>query len=458
MSTSTDDWRSKYLDGLRLMESEEQRFRATEAILKRLIGRLCIACLGLSSRLDLELKKLQSAVRQETTLVQLEAIMPTLTEAVVALDEKPTTSIAASTIAAPQQSIAFELLPNESAIRASLSALLTELKRDASLTNQVFAIDEKLSRSLTTNELAPVLSTLSELVSKRIQRIERERQELEALLAQMVNRLEEISQFVADQHQNSSQALASNESFNAQLTGEFKAIGLSMETGSDLRQIRDQVRSRLDTIGKHLHDFHHRETERATAMRVRAEQMQTRMTELEAEAQKLQSQLQAEQQLSLLDGLTKVPNRIAYDKRIAEEFQRWQRFGQPTSLAVWDVDHFKQVNDTYGHRAGDRVLCNLAAHLKNYVRSTDFIARYGGEEFVVILTGTKLDDAMRLLESIRTAIDKLGFHCRGKPVVITASCGVTEFKKGDSADSAFERADKALYQAKNEGRNRCISH
>jgi len=454
MNTSTDDWRNKYLDSLRTMESEEQRFRAMEGILKRLVGRLCIACLGLSSRLDQELKKLQAAVRREVSVEELEVIMPVLTEAVVALDDK--TSSPSQSDASPASTITVQL-PNESGIRSSLSALLTELKRDDSLSNQVALIDEKLGQPLTVEQLGSLLSSLTEIVSRRILRIEREKEEAQALLAQMIDRLDEISGFVADQRQSNNQVLVSSESLNAQLTGEFKAISISVESSSDLHQIREQVRTRLDTIGQHLKEFHKRETERATAMHARAEQMQTRVAELEAEAQKLQSQLQAEQQISTIDGLTKVPNRLAYDKRIADELQRWQRFGQPTCLAVWDVDHFKQINDTYGHRAGDRVLCNLASHLKNYIRSTDFIARYGGEEFIVILAGTKLEDAVRLLETMRTTIDKLGFHYRGKPVLITASCGVTEFRRGDSAESIFERADKALYQAKKEGRNRCIS-
>jgi len=103
------------------------------------------------------------------------------------------------------------------------------------------------------------------------------------------------------------------------------------------------------------------------------------------------------------------------------------------------------------------VLCSVADYLTNHARSTDFIGRYGGEEFVIILAGTQIANALPLLEKIRTAIGKLGFHYSGQPVSVTVSCGVTELQKGDSADSAFERADKALYQAKNAGRNQCCS-
>lgn len=456
MNASTDDWRNKYLDSMRTLESEEQRFRATEAILKRLAGRLCIACLGLSSRLDQEVKKLQGILRREDVKAdELEKLFAPLADAVISLDEKSTASAAAQTVIVKEAASSMPVT-NDAQIRAALAALLVELKRDASLAKAAQTLDDQLAEPLTVERLSPMLVSLTEMVAQRIQRIERAREEAEALLAQMVTQLDEISRFVADHHQNQHQARASSDSLNAQLTGEFKAISDSVEAGSDLQQIRSQVRQRLDTIGRHLQEFRQREEQRAEAMHARNEQMQKRVAELEAEAQKLQTQLHAEQQVSLLDGLTKLPNRLAYDKRMEEEMQRSKRFGQAVCVAVWDVDHFKKVNDTYGHRAGDRVLCNVADYLKSHARSTDFIARYGGEEFVMILVGTQIDNAMALLEKIRVSIAKLGFHYRGQPVPITISCGVSELKQNDSAESVFERADKALYQAKKQGRNRCL--
>ncbi|MES1191634.1 MAG: diguanylate cyclase [Steroidobacter sp.] len=456
MNASTDDWRNKYLDSMRTLESEEQRFRATEAILKRLAGRLCIACLGLSSRLDQEVKKLQSILRREDVKAdELEKLFAPLADAVISLDEKSTASAAAQPVIVKEAASSMPVT-NDAQIRAALAALLVELKRDASLAKAAQTLDDQLAEPLTVERLSPMLVSLTEMVAQRIQRIERAREEAEALLAQMVTQLDEISRFVADHHQNQHQARASSDSLNAQLTGEVKAISDSVEAGSDLQQIRSQVRQRLDTIGRHLQEFRQREEQRAEAMHARNEQMQKRVAELEAEAQKLQTQLHAEQQVSLLDGLTKLPNRLAYDKRMEEEMQRSKRFGQAVCVAVWDVDHFKKVNDTYGHRAGDRVLCNVADYLKSHARSTDFIARYGGEEFVMILVGTQIDNAMALLEKIRVSIAKLGFHYRGQPVPITISCGVSELKQNDSAESVFERADKALYQAKKQGRNRCL--
>jgi diguanylate cyclase len=237
----------------------------------------------------------------------------------------------------------------------------------------------------------------------------------------------------------------------------MKAMGESVESAVELTQIRAQVRSRLDSIGRHLREFREREATQASTMRARNEQMHARVAELEAEATRLHDQIKDEQRLSTLDVLTKIPNRLAYEKRIEEELKRWQRFKQPTCIAVWDVDHFKRINDTYGHRAGDRVLSAVAECLAGRIRGTDFLARYGGEEFVMILCGAKLDDAMRLLDEIRIGISQLRLHFRGTPLSLTISSGVTALLEQDSSGAAFERADKALYQAKDRGRNCCVS-
>jgi diguanylate cyclase len=138
-----------------------------------------------------------------------------------------------------------------------------------------------------------------------------------------------------------------------------------------------------------------------------------------------------------------------------EEFARWSRFRQPLCIAAWDIDHFKRINDAYGHRAGDKVLRIVADTLAERLRETDFLARYGGEEFVMILPGTQADGAAQVIEAMRAAVAGLGFHFRGNPVSVTVSCGITPFRDGDSPDEAFERADKALYRAKQAGRNRC---
>ena len=458
--TDSEKWRKKYFDSLDKLDSEQQQFRALEAALKRLVSRLCTAALGQSPQLDELIRKLQAIARRETNAAELEKLTPSFTEAISTLDRP----IAMSTGSMPAHQpvkqhveATRDVVVDDTRMRASLAALVAELRRDPELIEPADVLDSRLTAPLNNAQLTDVLASLTELVGQRIQRIEGAKQEIESLLTHMVGKLDEIGQFVAEQHHNQRQSQASSETLNTQLVGEIQAMGETVESAKDLQQIREQVRSRLDSIDRHLQEFRKREATFAAAIRTRNEQMRSRITELETEAKRLNNQLQDEQRLSTIDSLTKIPNRLAYEKRVEEELHRWRRFNQPTCIAVWDVDHFKRINDTYGHRAGDRVLQAVAECFAGQLRSTDFVARYGGEEFVMILPGTQLTDATQFSDRLRAAIAQIGFHFRGSPVSITVSSGVTTFLPDDSTGAAFDRADKAMYRAKEAGRNRCVA-
>ena len=457
-ATDADGWRTKYFASLSSLEGEQKQWHALEAALKRLAGRLCTAALGQSAGLDDQIKKIQSAIRSDSSAEELDRFTPALSAAIQALDQ-----LGASPAPQPAplpgkvQAEPSPVIAGDERVRAVLATLLVELRRDADLAHQADALDAKLTGSMNADQLLEVLSSLSELVAQRIRRVESAKAEIEALLSHMVGKLDEIGRFVADHNHSQSESNASSATLSLKLVGEMKAMSDSVDSASDLQQIRWQVRSRLDSIDRHLQEYRQREDTRASAMRARNEQMRARIVELEAEAKRLHGQLKDEARISTIDTLTKVPNRLAYEKQVEDELQRWQRFKQPTCIAVADVDHFKRINDSYGHRAGDRVLRAVAACLARQIRGTDFIARYGGEEFVMILPGTRLADAAQLIEAIRTTIAALGFHFRGTPVTITISSGVTAFRPEDTSGAAFDRADKALYQAKENGRNRCVA-
>jgi diguanylate cyclase (GGDEF)-like protein len=132
--------------------------------------------------------------------------------------------------------------------------------------------------------------------------------------------------------------------------------------------------------------------------------------------------------------------------------------GPPVSLMILDVDHFKKVNDAYGHQAGDLVLANVAEVLRSCLRLGDVPARYGGEEFLVLLPGTDTTDAMRIAEHIRAAVERTEVQCPTGVLRITASLGVASVQgRGHTPSALFERADAAMYLAKNTGRNRVIA-
>jgi len=159
------------------------------------------------------------------------------------------------------------------------------------------------------------------------------------------------------------------------------------------------------------------------------------------------------------DGLTGIYNRRYLDQRLQEELDRSQRHDSPLSLLLLDIDHFKSINDTYGHLCGDYALRGIAAELRQSLRRIDILGRYGGEEFCCILPETPLEQAHNLAERCRAQIADTPFNCFDQQLKVTASIGVAGQLPDDTVDSLIKRADAALYQAKYQGRNRvcCLS-
>lgn len=160
------------------------------------------------------------------------------------------------------------------------------------------------------------------------------------------------------------------------------------------------------------------------------------------------------QELALRDGLTGLLNRRYWESCLEREFARHQRYDNPVSLVIFDIDHFKRVNDTYGHQTGDEVIRATARITSQLVRETDFAGRYGGEEFVVLLPGTTLDGAAQFAERLRSTIERQQLDYQGSPLTFTVSLGVATLADDMAGYKALlERADKALYQSKEGGRN-----
>jgi diguanylate cyclase (GGDEF)-like protein len=159
--------------------------------------------------------------------------------------------------------------------------------------------------------------------------------------------------------------------------------------------------------------------------------------------------------LSRVDALTKLWNRGYWEERFEEEWARARRSGGPVTLVMFDIDHFKRINDTYGHQIGDAALRLMAATLSELSREVDICGRYGGEEFVVILPDTNKEGAAVFCERLRLGIAARSVSGVNKEVVqFTISLGVAEFDiNGDSSRFWLQRVDKALYRAKDNGRN-----
>lgn len=186
--------------------------------------------------------------------------------------------------------------------------------------------------------------------------------------------------------------------------------------------------------------------------RVLAEQELLRAKEAAEAANQalLQANLEL-QRLATTDRLTGLGNRLAFEAAMKRETERMLRHSVPLCMLLLDIDHFKTVNDRFGHQAGDSVLVETGACLRDELRSIDSIARWGGEEFAVLLPHCDLPHAMEVAERLRTAVAQRPFERVGR---ITVSIGVTRFTPGESGDTVLRRVDEALYASKQGGRNR----
>jgi len=285
----------------------------------------------------------------------------------------------------------------------------------------------------------------------------KDRKSIESFLVEMNQNLQEMQRLVAGLLQEQSDNFQITNSFGRTLQNNILVMKQQFDASQDFETLKREIKSSINQLSSSLEQFTSSANTRQEKIHKEMKQVNARMNALEIVSEVLKERLLNERKMAMLDPLTGVHNRMAYDERIVDELERFERYKTPFVLSVWDLDRFKHINDDYGHQAGDRVLQALAEILGNSVRRVDFVARYGGEEFIVIIPNTSIAGAMNLAEKIRRQVEKMHFHHNGRQVDVTISCGLAEARSGDSVENLFKRADDALYQAKKSGRNRCIA-
>lgn len=315
---------------------------------------------------------------------------------------------------------------------------------------------QRLEAETQTADWKLLLKDVAQLINTIRTHLQNEKHEFEDFLQQVTDRLKLMDQFLQSETSQLDQAQTRGADFDQTFTQNVDDIRLDVNQAIELSSLKTAVNSKLDTISTHIVSYRQYEANRVEHSRQQVHAMQSRMQTLEQETQALKQTLVEKNRQAMFDTLTAIPNRLFYEQRAAEEISRWKRFANPLSLVVWDIDFFKKVNDIYGHKAGDKVLKTVAQLLNQRIRETDFLARYGGEEFVMLLPGTQQDECLQLVNELRQQVADCGFHYHGEAVTITVSCGISSFREGDSLDSVFDRADRALYKAKENGRNQCM--
>ena len=437
------EWKQKYRDSLIEMEAEEVRWRHLEQVLRRLVGRLCAAGMGVNPQLDDELMALAAANRRSADADELARLSESLTATVVAVDAVspvPTITFAADTHT-----------------RLAIKSLLDRLPMGDDGTSIAPALIAELATAKNDAVVASIVTRAADLIHGHSERLARERVQSAAILGEVTQRLGEMAGYLSDANHANRSRFEDTQSYNDTVMSQVRALSDEVGSASELGVLQALVNARLERVAEHVGNFRAREAVRLLEINGSAERMRSRIAELEREATELHSKLDSEKQSARVDALTGIANRKSCEERIAQDIARKPGAEPRVVMLLWDLDNFKVINDSYGHRAGDIVLRSVAACFLAAVRGNDFVARIGGEEFVMLLGGTKIAQALLVANQVRTAVEGLRFHFRGTPVRVTVSCGLAELKERDGASMVFDRADSALYRAKQGGKNLCVA-
>jgi diguanylate cyclase len=334
--------------------------------------------------------------------------------------------------------------------------LLDTLSLPTELADQVESLKDKLGEGLSDHSIAPALTAIANLISAMRRQMEEENKELQEFLQQLGDKLKEIDQNLSGAKSSHKASMHSGREFDAVVHAHVKDIETTVGAAPESSQLKQQIQGRLDAIREHLEQYRETEESRQHQLEAQLEQLNSRVHGMENEGESLRKRLQEKHEQAVRDPLTGLHNRLAYDERVIQEFARWKRYGQSMVLMMIDIDHFKKINDNYGHKAGDKALILIANQIQSNLRESDFLARFGGEEFVVLMPETDLKSAVIVAGKLIKAVEQCQFHYQNAQVDITISAGLAQLRKDDTTESLFQRADDAMYRAKQAGRNQCL--
>lgn len=487
---SDQSWKEKYLQELESADNREKQWKAERNTLERMLVRTSLASEGQTPELDRLLARIRKDLRKNRVDVdawkdlqdQIDRQVALLDERQSANDRKPSffSRLAREPEQEPQQQqqqVSAEPLPESSEQPESLPGndqdvednvqrlriarrvgqllgqMLTQVSLEPAAEARARALQQSLLASNDWDELREGLNHVAELV---IAAVTRSKREFEAFLKRLDERLELLREHFSAQSSAQSGRLDASEHLDREIREEIERVGQRLQESDDLQDLKQSVSRHLESIGQAVGRFRTQESERERALSEQLEAMQEKVAAMEAHSEQMQEQVRKERLRAMTDLLTELPNREAWQERLSFEYNRWQRYSHPLTIGVLDIDLFKRINDSYGHKAGDRVLQLVAREFRDRLRTTDFVARFGGEEFVVLFPETEPSDARAVVDKLREHVGKLPFHFRGELVTVTFSAGLAGFIAGDTEESVFDRADRALYQAKDAGRDQVM--
>ncbi|MBT5292911.1 MAG: GGDEF domain-containing protein [Cellvibrionales bacterium] len=346
------------------------------------------------------------------------------------------------------------------AVRVEVVAVLLGLLADIDVPADAQHFANQLYKDLQNGlEWPDFIPALDKVVTVVIAALGRDQRQFEQFLQGLNQQLLEIGSFISFVDHSQLISNGQTQDLSDELDSHVSDIVSRFESDDatqDLEGVvalKDSVSDKLKTIVTSLEQFQSNQGEQQALMAQQLLEMTTRVESMDGDVQEASDKLQKQRDKLLRDTLTDLPNREAYNIRVQQEYDRWQRYGRPLVLAVADVDFFKRTNEEFGHEAGDRMLKIIGKTMLQQLRKTDFIARFSGAQFTILLPETSLQAGQQALEKLRIAVQACPLRFAKKPLTITISLGATLLAEGDTIVTARHRADQACAMAKSSGRN-----
>ena len=347
-------------------------------------------------------------------------------------------------------------------VSSKFNSILINVVNDLTFSNKTDkSLQNKILQSLrnpdnTDDYHTNIINEFVMLINKNICSLQHENSDLQEFILKINKQLSDIKSFInissADQKNTVSRSTALQESVDNSV--EF--IEDTVSSATSLNAIKNDISVHLKKIRNQVEENTLAEKEQELTAAGNFSNIISELNNSQEELSALKSELKKTKSQLIRDSLTGLYNRAGYDDRIQVEFSRYKRNKTPLCIAMWDIDHFKNINDSYGHDVGDRILKAFSDVIQNRIRKTDMFCRFGGEEFILLMPDTTSDIALVVNDELREIFSSCKFNYNEKEFTVTSSVGIAEFYGNDvSPEVILKEADTALYESKHSGRNRC---
>jgi len=339
-------------------------------------------------------------------------------------------------------------------VRDALSILLARIAFTEALQERESQLHQELQTDATASDLV-MIDRAAALINDMHSMDEREKTDLVDFLQQTTSKLAAIDQYATqglDQIQCDRDAQIA---LNTAAREQINDVRESVVASTNLAALKHSVQQGLEQIGEHLDQLRAKEEEQLQRAEQKIHVMLRHINQMKSETRSLHGQLKATIHHLLHDSLTGLPSELAMQKRLLQEINRRKHSKSPLCLAHWDMDDFREINTRCGRQAADKMLHIVGKTLGQLIRRGDMAARLRGEDFLILMPDTDIEEAHTLTEAMRKRVSATAFRFKGETIRITISCGLVQYRTGESDGELLTRAEAALNKSKAQGHNHC---